>query len=86
MGTAQKPTITRTQRAVLSRLRDGWVMDRAGRDGMSAVMVRGKSEPEVRVSSATVSKLLSECWITPAHNDVTDYRITGAGRKATGRT
>lgn len=74
-------SLTVAQQSVLRRLTDGYVMDRCGRDGMSAVMFVGRSKPSFRVAAKTVSALLAEGLIEAANNDVTDYRITLAGRR-----
>jgi hypothetical protein len=77
-----KPTVTKAMRQTLKMLATGeWLMDRCGSEGMQAVMLRGKGERRF-VLSKTVSRLLSEGLIEATWNDVTDYRITAAGRKA----
>jgi hypothetical protein len=77
--TARLPS---SQRAVLQRLADGWVMDRAGRDMQAAVLFFGRGKPARRVVAKTVSALLADGLIEPALDGVTDYQLTAAGRKA----
>ena len=58
----------------------GWVMDRDGRDGLGAVVFNSHRDTPLRLRANTVSDLLNAGWIIATRNDITDYRITAAGR------
>ncbi|MDE2426747.1 MAG: hypothetical protein KGO96_12670 [Elusimicrobia bacterium] len=73
--------LTTRQIAVLKVLADGWVMDRAGKDGLAAILT-GRKGQSASVSRSTVSALLNEGLIETTHADVTDFRIASIGRMA----
>ena len=78
--------LTRDSRDVLRRLDQGWVMDRCGRDNMSAEMMFGRNSGIRRIAASTVSFLLREGLIELALDGITDYQITAAGRRALQRS
>lgn len=75
---------TRTQRLILKRLAAGWIMDRAGSDGMGAYMIYGHGHLTMKLTGPTVSTLLRERWIETTFDDVSDYTVTSLGLEAAG--
>lgn len=70
--------ITPRQRAVLKRLARGWELDRAGREGLGGVLFR-RDRIDVRVSTADMGHLLSECLIYMDHGTGLHY-LTDMGK------
>lgn len=78
--TAKPIELTRRQRDILRKLRDGATLCRAGKEGLAGVIEFGCSSEAVSIS--TMNYLFENCLIETAWNDVTDWKITKAGLEA----